>query len=244
MPAPVIVKSGKARRGEMRVIRLKISNLLDQHCNGCSEVTHLSTHTNERIEYCNQNCPIGKQLLTLGRQLDQKGGMEKMESAKAANVLREKAILTKEKYLQHKQDGLSDLQIRNQYGFKSPNDLTDWKKKNGLDGYRLGGQSEKQTSFSMNVKPEGQQQVKDEVQPEPVLAEIQEPKEPDNSPSAAREIECIDAIEAVTIGLTGGQAYTAGAVIDALWRWTRKGDMEELQKARWYIDRLIEKSQR
>ncbi|MBB3070451.1 hypothetical protein FHS14_003453 [Paenibacillus baekrokdamisoli] len=52
-------------------------------------------------------------------------------------------------------------------------------------------------------------------------------------------IECIDAIEAATTGLVGGQAYNTGAAIKYLWRWSRKNGIEDLQKARWYIDRLI-----
>jgi PAS domain-containing protein len=52
-------------------------------------------------------------------------------------------------------------------------------------------------------------------------------------------IECIDAIFAATTGLTGGQAYSTGAAIEYLWRWSRKGGVEDLRKARWYIDRLI-----
>lgn len=54
------------------------------------------------------------------------------------------------------------------------------------------------------------------------------------------KIECIDAIEAATVGLTGGQAYCTGVAIKYLWRWSRKGGVEDLRKARWYIDRLIE----
>lgn len=55
----------------------------------------------------------------------------------------------------------------------------------------------------------------------------------------AGSIECIDAIESATTGLAGGQAYSTGAAIKYLWRWSRKGGVEDLQKARWYIDRLI-----
>lgn len=44
--------------------------------------------------------------------------------------------LIREKYLRHKTEGLSDSEIRKMYGFKWPGDLTNWKKENGLDGYR------------------------------------------------------------------------------------------------------------
>lgn len=52
-------------------------------------------------------------------------------------------------------------------------------------------------------------------------------------------IECIQAIEAATVGLEGPEAYSTGAAIKYLWRWKWKNGTEDLQKARWYIDRLI-----
>jgi len=55
----------------------------------------------------------------------------------------------------------------------------------------------------------------------------------------AGKVECIDAIESATVGLTGGAAYCTGDAIKYLWRWHRKGGVEDLKKARWYIDRLI-----
>jgi hypothetical protein len=55
----------------------------------------------------------------------------------------------------------------------------------------------------------------------------------------AGKVECIDAIESATVGLTGGLAYNTGAAIKYLWRWSRKGGAEDLRKARWYVDRLI-----
>lgn len=55
----------------------------------------------------------------------------------------------------------------------------------------------------------------------------------------AGTVECIDAIEAATTGLVGIQAYNTGAAIKYLWRWTRKGGLEDLRKARWYINRLL-----
>jgi hypothetical protein len=55
----------------------------------------------------------------------------------------------------------------------------------------------------------------------------------------AGKVECIDAIEAATTGLSGGQAYNTGAAIKYLWRWSRKNGKEDLKKARWHIDWLI-----
>ena len=51
-------------------------------------------------------------------------------------------------------------------------------------------------------------------------------------------IECIDAIKAATgDGFVG---YVWGNVLKYLWRWPKKGGIEDLKKARWYLDRLIQ----
>jgi hypothetical protein len=50
-------------------------------------------------------------------------------------------------------------------------------------------------------------------------------------------IECIEAIKAATgDGFIG---YVWGNVLKYLWRWPKKGGVEDLKKARWYLDRLI-----
>ena len=52
-------------------------------------------------------------------------------------------------------------------------------------------------------------------------------------------VECIDAIEAAVSELSGIEAVCTGNAIKYLWRWKRKNGVEDLKKARWYIDRLI-----
>jgi hypothetical protein len=61
-----------------------------------------------------------------------------------------------------------------------------------------------------------------------------------NSPPHYREggVECIDAIEAA-LGRDGFVAYCQGNCVKYLWRWKTKGGMQDLHKARWYLDRLI-----
>lgn len=53
-------------------------------------------------------------------------------------------------------------------------------------------------------------------------------------------IECIDAISSATTELKGEEAYCTGAAIKYLWRWKLKNGVEDLNKAKWYINRLIE----
>ena len=61
-----------------------------------------------------------------------------------------------------------------------------------------------------------------------------------NSPSHYNEfgIECIDAIQASTG--EGFQSYLQGNIMKYLWRYRYKGKpIEDLQKAEWYLARLI-----
>ena len=52
-------------------------------------------------------------------------------------------------------------------------------------------------------------------------------------------IECIDAIAAATSGKTGIEAVCVANVIKYLWRYELKNGVEDVKKARWYLDRLI-----
>lgn len=56
-------------------------------------------------------------------------------------------------------------------------------------------------------------------------------------------IECIDAIAVATIGLEGLEAVCTANAVKYLWRWKQKNGVEDLKKARWYIDKLIERTQ-
>lgn len=61
-----------------------------------------------------------------------------------------------------------------------------------------------------------------------------------NSPPHYNEagIECIDAIEAATGD--GFEHYLQGNILKYLWRYRYKNGSEDLRKARWYLDKLIE----
>lgn len=54
-------------------------------------------------------------------------------------------------------------------------------------------------------------------------------------------IEVIDVIEAFTADLNGVVAFDMGNAIKYLCRWNRKGGVEDLKKAKWYIDHAIQK---
>jgi hypothetical protein len=85
--------------------------------------------------------------------------------------------------------------------------------------------------------------------PEPVIkesltTEFNPPEIPNSSsdpinPSHYKQggIECIEAIKAATGDRFIG--YVWGNVLKYLWRWPKKGGVDDLKKARWYLDRLI-----
>lgn len=54
------------------------------------------------------------------------------------------------------------------------------------------------------------------------------------------EIECIKVIEGVTHFLGGFEGYCVGNVIKYVWRHRFKNGIEDLKKAREYLDILIE----
>ena len=51
-------------------------------------------------------------------------------------------------------------------------------------------------------------------------------------------IECIEAIHAATGD--GFEYYLQGNIMKYLWRYRYKNGIEDLEKARWYLDKLIE----
>lgn len=52
-------------------------------------------------------------------------------------------------------------------------------------------------------------------------------------------IETIDVIKAFTKDLDPFEAYCTGNVIKYICRWKHKNGIEDLKKARWYIDRIL-----
>ena len=56
---------------------------------------------------------------------------------------------------------------------------------------------------------------------------------------AANGLEVIDVIEAFTAKLTGIQATDTGNILKYVCRWHEKNGLEDLTKAQWYINHLI-----
>lgn len=54
------------------------------------------------------------------------------------------------------------------------------------------------------------------------------------------KVECIDTIESACINKQGIEAVCVANVIKYLWRYESKNGVEDVKKARWYLERLIE----
>lgn len=52
------------------------------------------------------------------------------------------------------------------------------------------------------------------------------------------KVECIDALE-VILGRNGVEDFCTGNAVKYLWRWRKKNGLEDLQKAQWYINKLV-----
>lgn len=57
-------------------------------------------------------------------------------------------------------------------------------------------------------------------------------------------VECIDALDAAVTGCPPDEAVCVANVIKYVWRYKDKTPVESLKKARWYLDRLIDKVER
>ena len=53
-------------------------------------------------------------------------------------------------------------------------------------------------------------------------------------------IECVEAIKAATVGKAGIEAFCVGNAIKYLWRYEKKNGLEDVKKAQFYINRLIQ----
>ena len=52
-------------------------------------------------------------------------------------------------------------------------------------------------------------------------------------------VECIDALKAATAGKSGIEALCVANIIKYLWRYEKKGGRQDVEKAKWYLERLL-----
>jgi hypothetical protein len=93
--------------------------------------------------------------------------------------------------------------------------------------------------WAANDSANGTPVIKQSLTPEPNPSEILDSSSDPINPSHYKQggIECIEAIKAATGD--GFPDYLRGNVMKYLWRWPKKGGVDDLKKARWYLDRLI-----
>lgn len=93
-------------------------------------------------------------------------------------------------------------------------------------------------------QPESLPFVDDEVQSiNDQYAEIEQVRQDMiNHPShyTQGKVECIDALESATIGKYGIEAVCVANVIKYLWRYEEKNGIEDVKKAQFYLNRLID----
>ena len=77
------------------------------------------------------------------------------------------------------------------------------------------------------------------------LKELQEMKNNVEHPAhyTNGKYECINVIEDVTKDLVGLEAVCTANVIKYMWRWKLKNGVEDLKKARWYLNKLIDNTE-
>lgn len=75
------------------------------------------------------------------------------------------------------------------------------------------------------------------------LTELTEKVDMVNHPphyQSATGLEVIDVIEAFTSELTGIEAVCTGNVLKYICRWKKKNGLQDLEKTKWYLDKLID----
>lgn len=74
------------------------------------------------------------------------------------------------------------------------------------------------------------------------LIEIKVKDDKVNHPShyTQGKVECIDAIEAATVHKTGLDAVCTANIMKYIWRCESKNGLEDLKKARWYLEKMIQ----
>ena len=80
------------------------------------------------------------------------------------------------------------------------------------------------------ILPDGRVELCECIAPDPV-----------NSPPyyTKNGVECIDAVRAAGVDLNGFEGHLTGSALQYLWRWQEKNGIEDLYKAKWFLDRLI-----
>lgn len=72
---------------------------------------------------------------------------------------------------------------------------------------------------------------------EEVVSDVKDNINPDHYKQG--KVECIDALEAATVNKTGLEAVCTANIIKYIWRYESKNGVEDCEKAKWYLNKLI-----
>lgn len=101
---------------------------------------------------------------------------------------------------------------------------------------------EEPEKVKVKIQPEKKEEDGPYILPNEIVKLMPMPKEEDNINHPAHytqgTVECIDAIES-SMTPEEFRGYLKGCLMKYIWRYQHKGGMEDLKKARWYLDRLI-----
>lgn len=97
------------------------------------------------------------------------------------------------------------------------------------------------TLFSVIAQRERVAEAYDHLNDLPLVSEKYPNRDVVNHPSHYTQggIECIDAIKAATVGKEPMEAVCVANIVKYLWRYEEKNGLEDVKKARWYLERLI-----
>lgn len=120
-----------------------------------------------------------------------------------------------------------------------------------VDGRMIAKRTKPAKEIPVDVQAEDAALAPEEIMPRapvdpPMREEDPKPKhDPVNHPDHYTRggIECIDAIQAVVTDLPGKEAWLVGQIIKYVWRYRWKNGAEDLKKARFYLDRLIQEAE-
>jgi hypothetical protein len=157
--------------------------------------------------------------------------------------------LTREKYIELRNKGNRKSQIALQWGISNIYSLINlWNLKDWVPGQPVPDRKKQTRNKDSNkdaVLIETQhngdqtQQSEAETQYNDQLPDVTNMVE--HPPHyTAGGVECIDAIMAAVTGLSPQEAVCVANVIKYTWRFKHKNGKQDLQKAEWYIKRLIE----
>ena len=156
-------------------------------------------------------------------------------------------VVTKEKFMELRNEGMTIDQFRKKFNLGQV-EVYKFINKWGLKGWRP-NEPDTQHNEPLDHLPEVKELVIEPVVNQPLTTETEQPTvnqeltvDVVNHPPhyASGKIECIDAIDVAVDGLTPQEAVCSGNVIKYVWRFKRKNGKQDLLKAQWYLQRLID----